>query len=206
MKLKRILSLALSGVLEVSLMTGCFGGGGKGGNEVKYVDGFVSALNGATNNSPEVESSDTLSRAVRRVTTEMTIDQAKEGLADEALREKVRDITDTVVKPQLDEPSAWDTYKEAKKFSTVRIYAAGENVNAATIANKVKSDVFDKIQLSNAVKGDDYTNSYKCYASAYEVTVSDGADAEDKKAEDVTVYVVGIQIDRSVTINPASND
>ena len=205
MKLKRILSLALSGVLAVSMLTAC-GGGGKGGNEVKYVDGFVSALNGATNNSPEVESSDTLSRAVRRVATEMTIDQAKEGPADEALREKVRDITDTVVKPQLDEPSAWDTYKEAKKFSTVRIYAAGENVNAATIANKVKSDVFDKIQLSNAVKGDDYTNSYKCYASAYEVTVSDGADAEDKKAEDVTVYVVGIQIDRSVTINPASND
>ena len=97
MKLKRILSLALSGVLAVSLMTGCFGGGGKGGNEVKYVDGFVSVLNGATNNSPEVESSDTLSRAVRRVATEMTIDQAKEGLADEALREKVRDITDTVV-------------------------------------------------------------------------------------------------------------
>ena len=29
MKLKRILSLALSGVLAVSLMTGCFGGGGK---------------------------------------------------------------------------------------------------------------------------------------------------------------------------------
>ena len=46
MKLKRILSLALSGVLAVSLMTGCFGGGGKS-DAINRSSTVASALNGA---------------------------------------------------------------------------------------------------------------------------------------------------------------
>ena len=47
MKLKRILSLALSGVLAVSMLTACnFGGGSSGGNKVSDSTNAVrSALN-----------------------------------------------------------------------------------------------------------------------------------------------------------------
>ena len=52
MKLKRILSLAAAGVLAVSMLTGCFGGGN--GNKVSVANDFVATLNGATNADPEI--------------------------------------------------------------------------------------------------------------------------------------------------------
>ena len=192
MKLKRILSLAAAGVLAVSMLTGCFGGGT--GNKVSVAGNFVSTLNGATDANPEIETNQKLTNAIRSVAEDLTVEQvANEGVAVSEILDAVRDDTNTVAKPQLDSPSAWSPYNEAKNFSTVRIYKA-DGVTVSRLANKVADDVFDKIGLANAVKGNDFTNEYKTYAAAVEVTIP----GEDTAAS-TTVYVVGIQINRTTT-------
>lgn len=192
MKLKRILSLAAAGVLAVSMLTGCFGGGT--GNKVSVAGNFVSTLNGATDANPEIETNQKLTNAIRSVAEDLTVEQvANEGVAVSKILDAVRDDTNTVAKPQLDSPSAWSPYNEAKNFSTVRIYKA-DGVTVSRLANKVADDVFDKIDLANAVKGNDFTNEYKTYAAAVEVTIP----GEDTAAS-TTVYVVGIQINRTTT-------
>ena len=192
MKLKRILSLAAAGVLAVSMLTGCFGGGT--GNKVSVAGNFVSTLNGATDANPEIETNQKLTNAIRSVAEDLTVEQvANEGVAVSKILDAVRDDTNTVAKPQLDSPSAWSPYNEAKNFSTVRIYKA-DGVTVSRLANKVADDVFEKIGLANAVKGNDFTNEYKTYAAAVEVTIP----GEDTAAS-TTVYVVGIQINRTTT-------
>lgn len=192
MKLKRILSLAAAGVLAVSMLTGCFGGGT--GNKVSVAGNFVSTLNGATDANPEIETNQKLTNAIRSVAEDLTVEQvANEGVAVSKILDAVRDDTNTVAKPQLDSPSAWSPYNEAKNFSTVRIYKA-DGVTVSRLANKVADDVFEKIDLANAVKGNDFTNEYKTYAAAVEVTIP----GEDTAAS-TTVYVVGIQINRTTT-------
>ena len=192
MKLKRILSLAAAGVLAVSMLTGCFGGGT--GNKVSVAGNFVSTLNGATDANPEIETNQKLTNAIRSVAEDLTVEQvANEGVAVSEILDAVRDDTNTVAKPQLDSPSTWSPYNEAKNFSTVRIYKA-DGVTVSRLANKVADDVFDKIDLANAVKGNDFTNEYKTYAAAVEVTIP----GEDTAAS-TTVYVVGIQINRTTT-------
>ena len=192
MKLKRILSLAAAGVLAVSMLTGCFGGGT--GNKVSVAGNFVSTLNGATDADPEIETNQKLTNAIRSVAEDLTVEQvANEGVAVSEILDAVRDDTNTVAKPQLDSPSAWSPYNEAKNFSTVRIYKA-DGVTVSRLANKVADDVFEKIDLANAVKGNDFTNEYKTYAAAVEVTIP----GEDTAAS-TTVYVVGIQINRTTT-------
>ena len=192
MKLKCILSLAAAGVLAVSMLTGCFGGGT--GNKVSVAGNFVSTLNGATDANPEIETNQKLTNAIRSVAEDLTVEQvANEGVAVSEILDAVRDDTNTVAKPQLDSPSAWSPYNEAKNFSTVRIYKA-DGVTVSRLANKVADDVFEKIDLANAVKGNDFTNEYKTYAAAVEVTIP----GEDTAAS-TTVYVVGIQINRTTT-------
>ena len=192
MKLKRILSLAAAGVLAVSMLTGCFGGGT--GNKVSVAGNFVSTLNGATDANPEIETNQKLTNAIRSVAEDLTVEQvANEGVAVSEILDAVRDDTNTVAKPQLDSPSTWSPFNEAKNFSTVRIYKA-DGVTVSRLANKVADDVFEKIDLANAVKGNDFTNEYKTYAAAVEVTIP----GEDTAAS-TPVYVVVIQINRTTT-------
>lgn len=199
MKLKRIISLAAAGVLAVSMLTGCFGSGN--GNKVSVVGNFVSTLNGATNATPEIESNQRLTSAIRSVAENLTVAQAKEGLADAEILKAVREATNTVEKPQLDNPSAWAAYEEEKNFSTVRIYEAN-GVNVSNLANDVADNIFNVIKLDQdtATKGTDFTNEYTTYASAVEVTIP----GEDTAAS-TTVYVVGIQINRSTTKTTSGN-
>lgn len=192
MKLKRILSLAAAGVLAVSMLTGCFGGGT--GNKVSVAGNFVSTLNGATNANPEIETNQKLTNAIRSVAEDLTVAQAeKKGLADAEILKAVREDTNTVEKTELNAPSAWAAIEEEKNFSTVFIYDAN-GMSVSNLANKVANDVFDVIKLEDATQGTGFTNEYKTYAAAVEVTIP----GEDTAAS-TTVYVVGIQINRTTT-------
>lgn len=192
MKLKRILSLAAAGVLAVSMLTGCFGGGT--GNKVSVAGNFVSTLNGATNANPEIETNQKLTNAIRSVAEDLTVAQAeKKGLADVEILKAVREDTNTVEKTELDAPSAWAAIEKEKNFSTVFIYDAN-GMSVSNLANKVANDVFDVIKLEDATQGTGFTNEYKTYAAAVEVTIP----GEDTAAS-TTVYVVGIQINRTTT-------
>ena len=67
-------------------------------------------------------------------------------------------------------------------------------MTVSRLANKVADDVFDVIKLEDATQGTGFTNEYKTYAAAVEVTIP----GEDTAAS-TTVYVVGIQINRTTT-------
>ncbi len=200
MKLKRILSLAAAGVLAVSMLTGCFGGGN--GNKVSVANDFVATLNGATNADPEIESNRKLTNAIRSVAEDLTAAQANEGVAHADILKAVREKTNTVEKTQLDRPEAWTANKDEKNFSTVFIYKAdGKTVSA--LANEVANDIFKVINLKNATDGKTtdgkaFTNEYETYAAAVEVTIPG-----DDIAASTSVYVVGIQINRTTTDKPA---
>ena len=195
MKLKRILSLALSGVLAVSLMTGCFGGGTKlpGSNDVDSIS-ITTAVNSAINSKPKFENNRTLSNAVQAAASTLTAAQVAKTdvLAPASVLGMVRQMTDTVAKTQLDNPQPWEAMNSDVKVSTVRIYDGDYDV--ATVANKIKTDVLDQIQLTsdNATTDEAFTCKYDCYIAACKATVADAV--ED--GSDVTVWVVGIQIDR----------
>ena len=196
MKLKRILSLALSGVLAVSMLTACgFGGNADklpGKNEVTPVS-LTLAVNSAINSKPKFESDNTLSKAVQSAASTLTANQvAAEGLAPRAILDMVRQMTYTSAKPELDNPAAWSAYNSDASFSTVRIYKG--DYDTATVANKIKTDVVDKIALTSekATEGNDFTCDYDCYVAGCKVTVAEAA----ADGSDVTVWVVGIQIDR----------
>ena len=196
MKLKRILSLALSGVLAVSMLTACgFGGNADklpGKNEVTPVS-LTLAVNSAINSKPKFESDNTLSKAVQSAASTLTANQvAAEGLAPRAILDMVRQMTYTSAKPELDNPAAWSAYNSDASFSTVRIYKG--DYDTATVANKIKTDVVDKIALTSekATEGNDFTCDYDCYGAGCKVTVAEAA----ADGSDVTVWVVGIQIDR----------
>ena len=196
MKLKRILSLALSGVLAVSMLTACgFGGNADklpGKNEVTPVS-LTLAVNSAINSKPKFESDNTLSKAVQSAASTLTANQvAAEGLAPQAILDMVRQMTYTGAKSELDNPAAWSAYGSDASFSTVRIYKGDYDI--ATVANKIKTDVVDKIDLDEkkATEGKDFTCEYDCYVAGCKVTVAEAA----ADGSDVTVWVVGIQIDR----------
>ncbi len=196
MKLKRILSLALSGVLAVSMLTACgFGGNADklpGKNEVTPVS-LTLAVNSAINSKPKFESDNTLSKAVQSAASTLTANQvAAEGLARQAILDMVRQMTYTSAKSELDNPAAWSAYDSDASFSTVRIYKG--DYDTATVANKIKTDVVDKIALTSkkATEGNDFTCDYDCYVAGCKVTVAEAA----ADGSDVTVWVVGIQIDR----------
>ncbi len=201
MKLKRILSLALSGVLAVSMLTACgFGGNADklpGKNEVTPVS-LTLAVNSAINSKPKFESDNTLSKAVQSAASTLTANQvAAEGLAPQAILDMVRQMTYTGAKPELDNPAAWSAYGSDASFSTVRIYKG--DYDTATVANKIKTDVVDKIDLDEkkategkTTEGKDFTCEYDCYVAGCKVTVAEAA----ADGSDVTVWVVGIQIDR----------
>ena len=196
MKLKRILSLALSGVLAVTMLTACgFGGNADklpGKNEVTLVS-LTLAVNSAINSKPKFESDNTLSKAVQSAASTLTANQvAAEGLAPQAILDMVRQMTYTGAKPELDNPAAWSAYDGDASFSTVRIYKG--DYDTATVANKIKTDVVDKIDLDEkkATEGKDFTCEYDCYVAGCKVTVAEAA----ADGSDVTVWVVGIQIDR----------
>ena len=196
MKLKRILSLALSGVLAVSMLTACgFGGNADklpGKNEVTPVS-LTLAVNSAINSKPKFESDNTLSKAVQSAASTLTANQvAAEGLAPQAILDMVRQMTYTSAKPELDNPAAWSAFNSDASFSTVRIYKG--DYDTATVANKIKTDVVDKIALTSekATEGNNFTCDYDCYVAGCKVTVAEAA----ADGSDVTVWVVGIQIDR----------
>ncbi len=197
MKLKRILSLALSGVLAVSMLTACgFGGNADklpGKNEVTPVS-LTLAVNSAINSKPKFESDNTLSKAVQSAASTLTANQVAtvDTLAPQAILDMVRQMTYTSVKKELDTPTAWSAYNSDASFSTVRIYKGDYDI--ATVANKLKTDVIDKIDLTNKKATEDtgFTCEYDCYVAGCKVTVAEAA----ADGSDVTVWVVGIQIDR----------
>ena len=182
MKLKRILSLALSGVLAVSLMTGCFGAGSKS-DAVNRSGDVASALNGAVDAVSFKTNNSDLNKAVITIADTLTAAQAKvNGPVDtgSTIQSTARQITGydnmTVGEP-------WSTRTDVGEYNFVRIFVYDAENSAYDTEGEVMDAVAPKIKMMNLNDTKDngtYTNSYKGYVSAYEVEV--GTEEEPARA------------------------
>ena len=195
MKLKRILSLALSGVLAVSLMTGCFGGGGKlFGDADNRSSEVASALNGAVESVSFKTNNSKLNEAVSTIAGSLTAAQAKvNGPVDtgSTIQATARQITGydnmTVGDP-------WHTRTDIGEWNFVRIFVFDAEDSAYDTKGEVMDAVSSKIKMMNlnsTKDGETVTNSYKGYVSAYEVEVG-------TKEEPASAWVIGIALTQTV--------
>ena len=193
MKLKRILSLALSGVLAVSLMTGCFGGGGKS-DAINRSSTVASALNGAVNAVSFKTNNSDLNKAVSTIADSLTANQAKQnGAVDTGsiIQSTARQITGydnmTVGEP-------WSTRTDVGEYNFVRIFVYDAENGAYDTEGAVMDAVASKIKMMNLNNTKDngtYTNSYKGYVSAYEVEVG-------TEEEPASAWVIGVALTQTV--------
>ena len=193
MKLKRILSLALSGVLAVSLMTGCFGGGGKS-DAINRSSTVASALNGAVNAVSFKTNNSDLNKAVSTIADSLTANQAKQnGAVDTGsiIQSTARQITGydnmTVGEP-------WSTRTDVGEYNFVRIFVYDAENSAYDTEGEVMDAVASKIKMMNLNDTKDngtYTNSYKGYVSAYEVEVG-------TEEEPASAWVIGVALTQTV--------
>lgn len=193
MKLKRILSLALSGVLAVSLMTGCFGGGGKS-DAINRSSTVASALNGAVSSVSFKTNNSDLNKAVSTIADSLTANQAKQnGAVDTGsiIQSTARQITGydnmTVGEP-------WSTRTDVGEYNFVRIFVYDAENGAYDTEGAVMDAVASKIKMMNLNNTKDngtYTNSYKGYVSAYEVEVG-------TEEEPASAWVIGVALTQTV--------
>ena len=193
MKLKRILSLALSGVLAVSLMTGCFGGGGKS-DAINRSSTVASALNGAVSSVSFKTNNSDLNKAVSTIADSLTANQAKQkGAVDTGsiIQSTARQITGYDNMP-VGEP--WSTRTDVGEYNFVRIFVYDAENSAYDTEGEVMDAVAPKIKMMNLNDTKDngtYTNSYKGYVSAYEVEVG-------TEEEPASAWVIGVALTQTV--------
>ena len=192
MKLKRILSLALSGVLAVSMLTACGGGGishilNDRSNTVR------SALNGAQSMLTYKASDRDLNEAIATVAESLTAGQVTDGIADNNVSGAVRQLTGY---GDMSLGGAWTAQTTEGEETYVKVFVY--NVDSAEYdeASEVAQDVASKLDVmqlkaDQATKGEGVTNSYKGYVSAYEKTIGTGDDAFD-------AWVIGVAVEQTV--------
>ena len=196
MKLKRILSLALSGVLAVSMLTAC-GMGSNLSNAVNRSSAAASDLNGAVTGVSFRTNDSKLNDAVTAIAGSLTASQAKvngpvgSGNNIQATAAQVTGYDD------MDITGAWTARQDGEEHKFVKIFVFdAENSAYDTLgeATKVVSDAFNKMELEadQATASATTTNSYKGYVSAYEVEVG----TEDAPA---SAWVIGVSLIQTVT-------
>ena len=191
MKLKRILSLALSGVLAVSMLTAC-GGGGISNILNDRSNTVRSALNGAQEMLSYKASDRNLDDAISTVAESLTATQVTNGLADNNVANAVRQLTgygDMAL-------SGWTAQTTVGEKTYVKVFVYDVDLAEYDEASDVAQDVaamLDPMQLDSdqATKGQGVTNSYKGYVSAYEKTIGTGDDAFD-------AWVIGVAVEQTV--------
>ena len=196
MKLKRILSLALSGVLAVSMLTAC-GMGSNLSNAVNRSSAAASDLNGAVTGVSFRTNDSKLNDAVTAIAGSLTASQAKvngpvgSGNNIQATAIQVTGYDD------MNMTVGWDAREDAGEHKFVKIFVFdAENSAYDTLgkATKVVSDAFNTmaLQTDKATVGDTTNNSYKGYVSAYEVEVG----TEDAPA---SAWVIGVSLTQTAT-------
>ena len=193
MKLKRILSLALSGVLAVGLMTGCFGGGGKS-DAINRSSTVASALNGAVNAVSFKTNNSDLNKAVSTIADSLTASQAKDNgpVSDSStIQMTARQITGY---DNMTVGSKWSTRTDVGDWNFVRIYVYDAENSGYDSPEEITNAVvgtLDKMELAETLDNGSVTNSYKGYVSAYEVEVG-------TEEEPASAWVIGVALTQTV--------
>ena len=195
MKLKRILSLALSGVLAVSMLAGC-----GGGSISKFLSNRTATVRGALNSAQTMlsyKSNDSkLADAVSKVAETITPDQITNVVAGSSVATTVQQLTgygDLYLK----DGDPWKAATEVGKKTYVKVFIYNVDDKNFDSTAEVVEDLstklgYMKLTEADATKGNKVTNSYAGNVVAYEKTVGEGDKA-------VTVWVIGVAVTQTVT-------
>ena len=193
MKLKRILSLALSGVLAVSMLTAC--GGGSIDSIFRPGDksaAFADALNDAQT-MLEYDSNDgKLKTAIADVVRSVSKDDVKNGIDQSDISAAVR-VKTGYEDLWLDD--AWKAVTESTHSVKVFIYDA-----STFTMSEVANDVAEKLSVMGldkdaAKENATHTNSYEGDVAARAVTIS----AANSGEKDTEAWVVAVAIEQTAT-------
>ena len=198
MKLKRILSLALSGVLAVSMLTACGFGGGVSGSGNK-ISSDTTAVRAAMNTLLDFLDEDTvdyktngdLTNATAAVARTLTEAEAKAANKDGA----IVGTSAAAMMGRYVEYDVWTsgfgkyppTSGEDKTFVTALVFdgsMTAAEVGKAMAANVAKWDLKSIDSKSFTFDGS---------IAAYKVTI----EAADEKAEDTSVWFVGLMLEQT---------
>lgn len=195
MKLKRILSLALSGVLAVSMLTACGGGSSISSLLDNRTSTVRSALNGAQDMVSYKSNDKELDDAISKVAGTLTPAQVTDGIADSSVSTTVRQLTgyDDLYLGE------WKAQTTVGSETFVKVFVYNVENEAFDTASEVASDIAKQLDVMNlksdtATKVEGYTNSYKGNVVAYEKTIGEGDSAFD-------AWVVGVSITQTVSAN-----
>lgn len=189
MKLKRILSLALSGVLAVSMLTAC-GVGGIGGALANRSSTFRSELNGAQEMLNFRASDRDLSDAIYTVAGTLTEAQAKINGTDSSLNSTVRQLTGY---RDLSTGGAWNGADAQETDTYVKVFVYNTDDERYDTMREVADAVAGVIKNID-LKGDAAVAGGVTYSgdvAAYEKTVGTGEEA-------VHALVIGVAITQTV--------
>ena len=185
MKLKKILSLALSGILAVSMLAGC--GGGISSVLSNRNSAFREALNSAQGDLTYRVGDSDLNDAISTVAGTLVDGQVANGIAPDAVSRTVEQLTGYKEMPI----TKWNPLTTAQENHFVAVFTYDIDDSKFDTWPEVAADVktyLDKIELAGAK---DDQNSYTGYVAAYETTVGEGDDAYD-------ACVIGVVINQTV--------
>lgn len=195
MKLKRILSLALSGVLAVSMLTACGGGSSISSLLDNRTSTVRSALNGAQDMVSYKSNDKELDDAISKVAGTLTPAQVTNGIADSSVSTTVRQLTgyDDLYLGE------WKAQTTVGSETFVKVFVYNVENEAFDTTSEVANDIAKqldvmKLKSNTATKVEGYTNSYKGNVVAYEKTIGEGDSAFD-------AWVVGVSITQTVSDN-----
>ena len=191
MKLKRILSLALSGVLAVSMLTAC-GGGGISNILNDRSNTVRSALNGAQEMLSYKASDRNLDDAISTVAESLTAKQVTGGVATDAISNTVEQLTgygDIWL-------GAWDASAADETATYVKVFVYNTDDEAFDTNREVADNIaktLDILDLKSDLATDEGTISYSGNVGAYRTTVGSGDEA-------IHALVVGVAITQTVPV------
>ena len=190
MKLKRILSLALSGVLAVSMLTAC-GVGGISGALSDRSSEIRSELNGAQDMLNYKANDRDLKDAIHTVAGTLTANQVTNGVATTAVSDTVRQLTgygDIWL-------GAWDASAAEETGTYAKVFVYNTDDEAFDTNREVADNIAEKLDVlelkSDLATGADDKVSYSGNVAAYKTTVGSGEDA-------IHALVVGVAITQTV--------
>ena len=198
MKLKRILSLALSGVLAVSMLTACGIGGGAGlsGNSIK---GDTTAVRKAMNaeldtlaqTTVDYKTDGDLTDATAAVARTLTEAEAKAATKDGAI---VSGTASNMMSRYVEYDrwtSSFGTYHPTtpEKLTYVTALVFDGSMTAQEVGEAMAANVA-KWELNTA---DTKFNSFDGSVAAYKVTI----EATGDEAKDISVWFVGLMLEQT---------
>ncbi len=198
MKLKRILSLALSGVLAVSMLTACGIGGGAGlsGNSIKE---DTNAVRRAMNTELDDQNQGTLNYTTDRDLTNATAAVAR-TLTEAEAKAATKDgaIVSGTASNMMSRYVKYDTWTSGFGIYHPTTAAELTYVTALVFDGSMTAQEVGEAMASNVAKWDlehanTDLNSFEGSVAAYKVTI----EATDEDAKDISVWFVGLMLEQT---------